>query len=231
MKSGLKTIFFDWDHTLWDHDQNAKASLRELCVETQVLPDLTKDFERFWKCYQTINTQLWEDYQFGRLDASTLRQTRFVKVFDAMQLSGPADYFSEEFLIRTPKKTALMPGAAALIQALAKQYPLYILTNGFHEVQVTKVESSGLASFFQGLFTSETMKSKKPQAAFFEQALVQAQVEAHEALMVGDHYEIDVLGAEAAGISSIHFCPDPSLPSPHTRNIQTLSELWEFLPA
>lgn len=72
--------------------------------------------------------------------------------------------------------------------------------------------SSNLAEIFAGLeldryldfiLASGAVGVAKPDPAFFRMALERAGVEPHEAVMVGDSYRADVLGARAAGMDAI----------------------------
>jgi YjjG family noncanonical pyrimidine nucleotidase len=201
MKFTPKAIFFDWDHTLWDHDRNAREVLTELFVEFR-LPALDSDL--VWNTFQQINDSLWEAYQLGQISQETLRETRFVRFFSALQMDGPAAEFSNAYLFRTPRKTNMLPGAFEVIEILAEKYPLYILTNGFNDIQWVKIEGAGMRHFFQEIITSEVAGHKKPARGFFEYALNAAGITPAEALMVGDHPVIDIRGAAEAGIEGIH---------------------------
>ncbi|MEY2793406.1 MAG: hypothetical protein RJA76_1398 [Bacteroidota bacterium] len=223
-----KAIFFDWDHTLWDHDANAKDSLTELFQEFQLYELSNHSFDSFFDIYQRVNYQLWEDYQFGKIDQQTLRDTRFRKVFDAIGVVGPYEDFGNEFLHRTPRKTKLIAGASEIIQELASRYPLYVLTNGFSDVQEIKISGSGLKHYFVHIITSEVANSKKPDPAFYRFALSLANCNSNEAIMIGDHEKIDVWGAEQVGIPSIHFC-EHSEKSSSERIITNLSELKNWI--
>ena len=223
-----KAIFFDWDHTLWDHDANAMESLSELFYAFDLDKKSIHTFGSFFEIYHKVNHQLWEDYQFGKIDQQSLRETRFKKVFEAIQIEGPHIEFGNEFLHRTPRKTKMLDGAVEIIELLAKNYPLFVLTNGFSDVQEIKISGSGLKHCFEQVITSEEAKAKKPDATFYQYALQQANCLPEEALMIGDHEKIDVWGAEQVGIPAIHFCAkdDPSLA---TRKINHLSELKNWI--
>ena len=121
-----------------------------------------------------------------------------------MAIEGPAEAFSEDYLFRTPRKTNLLPNAFEVVETLAKKYPLYILTNGFTDIQWVKIEGAGMAHFFQEIITSESAGCKKPAKGFFDYALRAAQILPEEALMIGDHPRIDIQAAANAGIPGIH---------------------------
>jgi YjjG family noncanonical pyrimidine nucleotidase len=215
MKFQPKAIFFDWDHTLWDHDRNAKEVLFELFNEFELLPNIQMDFQAILEIFYQINDRLWERYQTGEITQSYLRENRFKDYFTALNIQGNVEQFSQEYLFRTPRKNNLIDGASTVVGQLAEKYPLYILTNGFDDIQYVKVDGSGIGHFFQKLITSEQIGTKKPDPRFFEYALKMAKCEANEVIMIGDHEVADIRGAEDVGITAIHF---------HTKTSETKSK-------
>lgn len=224
MNFSPKALFFDWDHTLWDHDLNAREVLLDLAVEYEL------DIEplSYWASFEKINTGLWDQYAAGEISQAELRETRFVRFFEELRIEGPSSEFGDKYLERAPRKTNLMPGAFELIQDLAAHYPLYILTNGFDDIQFVKIEGAGMRSFFQEIITSQQVGTKKPSPLFYEYALERAGIKAEEALMIGDHVEADVRGALNVGIPAIHYNPF-SLATDLPHEIQHLDELRGLL--
>jgi putative hydrolase of the HAD superfamily len=204
MKFNPKAIFFDWDHTLWDHDRNAREVLLDLVDEFKLTNTLDIDQENIWNSFNVLNNQLWDDYQAKKISQMELRETRFKLFFSQMGYEGDPQKFSIEFLHRTPRKKNMLDGAYEIIQELAQKYPLFILTNGFDDIQFIKVEASGLKDCFQEIITSQQVGTQKPDLKFFAYALQRAECMAHEVVMVGDHPIADIQGAENAGIRSIH---------------------------
>ncbi len=224
MNFSPKALFFDWDHTLWDHDLNAREVLLDLATEYE----LNIEPESYWSTFEKINNGLWDQYAAGEISQAELRETRFVRFFEEVGIVGPAQEFGDKYLERAPRKTNLMPGAFELIQDLAEHFPLYILTNGFDDIQFVKIEGAGMRSFFQEIITSQQVGTKKPSPQFFHYALTRAGIEAHEALMIGDHVEADVRGAMQVGIPASHYKPcagETDLPY----EIQHLDELRALL--
>jgi putative hydrolase of the HAD superfamily len=204
MKFNPKAIFFDWDHTLWDHDRNAREVLLDLVDEFKLTSNFESDQNNIWNSFNVLNNQLWDDYQSKKITQMELRETRFKLFFSQLGYEGDPQKFSSEFLYRTPRKKHLMGGAFEMIEELAQKYPLFILTNGFDDIQFVKVEACGLKHCFQEIITSQQVGTQKPDIKFFEYALRRAGCLAHEAVMVGDHPIADIQGAENAGIKSIH---------------------------
>ncbi|WP_049902757.1 HAD family hydrolase [Halococcus agarilyticus] len=63
----------------------------------------------------------------------------------------------------------------------------------------------GVASHLDRVTTSEEVGRTKPDEAMFETALDKAGIEPARALMVGDRYENDMVGASRAGIQTVAF--------------------------
>lgn len=228
MKFKPKAIFFDWDHTLWDHDRNAQEVLLDLVHEFNLVSASQTDSGHIWESFRLLNNQLWDDYQSKKISQVELRETRFEHFFSLMNFKGNAQIFSEEFLYRTPRKNHLLVGAHDLIQGLSKKYPLFILTNGFDDIQSVKVEACGLKHCFKEIITSQQVGTQKPDKKFFDYALKRAMCLPREAIMVGDHIIADIQGAENAGIPSIHLNQN-KLKSKAQFQITHLTELYEYL--
>lgn len=204
MKFNPKAIFFDWDHTLWDHDRNAREVLLDLVDEFNLTNTFEVEKDNIWNSFNVLNNQLWDDYQSKKITQMELRETRFKLFFSQLGYEGDPQKFSSEFLYRTPRKKHMLDGASEIIQELAQKYPLFILTNGFDDIQFVKVEACGLKHCFQEIITSQQVGTQKPDIKFFTFALKRANCLAHEVVMVGDHPIADIQGAENAGIRSIH---------------------------
>lgn len=93
------------------------------------------------------------------------------------------------------------------------------------------LEELGLAPLLDVITTSLDTGYTKPQPQIFHEAVARAGVKADEALFVGDQYQIDVLGAEKAGLKGLlldrggHFKGMGSHSS-----IRNLNQLAEHLP-
>ena len=94
-----------------------------------------------------------------------------------------------------------------LLDYLKPKYHLHLITNGFQEVQDTKLSLSGMKPFFETLTVSEEVGVKKPNPEIFHYALSKAHATAEESLMIGDEMAVDIDGARAAGIDQVFFNP------------------------
>jgi putative hydrolase of the HAD superfamily len=122
------------------------------------------------------------------------------------------------------------PWSAAVLARLADHYRLGMITNGAPDLQRLKLEGTGLAEVFDPLVVSGDLGVGKPERAIFEHALRGAGVAAGEAVMVGDSWERDMVGALAMGMRGVWVNPHRA-PRPQTsigariRSIRDLREL------
>jgi putative hydrolase of the HAD superfamily len=77
---------------------------------------------------------------------------------------------------------------------------LGVITNGQTAWQSRKLESLGLGAFFDVVLISEAEGLRKPDPRIFASALDRCGVSPGDAVFVGDHPEVDVAGARAAGL-------------------------------
>lgn len=210
MKPKIEHIVFDLDHTLWDYDRAARETLGEL-FEMFGLHIYT-DIAAFWQVFRQVNQSLWQAYNQGKLKQDELRKQRFLQIF--AKLGVPLVYaaaFSEAYVQLCPHKPYTLPFAHETLQLLqSKGYRLHVLTNGFADVQFTKLQAAGLLSFFDEVVTSCRAKAAKPQPAAFRALLRYIGSHAHGCLMVGDNLEADVRGAERVGMQGLWFNPHQS---------------------
>jgi putative hydrolase of the HAD superfamily len=69
MNFSPKALFFDWDHTLWDHDLNAREVLLDLANEYELAIEPLS----YWASFEKINNGLWDQYAAGEISQAELR--------------------------------------------------------------------------------------------------------------------------------------------------------------
>ena len=106
--------------------------------------------------------------------------------------------------------SALNPGARELVETLAGQYRLGMVTNGYSDSQRGRLAAAGWSDRFDPLLISEEVGVAKPDRRIFLMALEQLELGAAEVLYVGDSLSHDRVGCLRAGIHFCHYCPDPA---------------------
>ncbi len=226
-----KHIFFDLDHTLWDFSSNSRKTLEVLFNEFQLQDRGVSSFTEFLHTYETINEGLWAKYRIGQIDKSTLRNGRFPAVFKHWDIVDHhlAETINERYLTDGPKQPGLMPNALKTLDYLQNKYEVHLITNGFKEVQATKLNASGLNGYFKTITTSEEVGVLKPNPKVFHHALDLASAQSGESVYVGDHFDTDVMGSKNAGIDQVFFNPhDADHPKIATFEIRDLVEMIEI---
>jgi putative hydrolase of the HAD superfamily len=209
MKSEIKYrhLFFDLDHTLWDFEANARATLMELHVALKLGERGVNDFDAFHKNYLAHNERLWEKYRNGQIRQEDLRTKRMSLSLLDFKIADDelAKNMSVRFLDLLPTRTILFPYTKEILGYLTDSgYILHLITNGFEITQHSKLKYSGLSPFFKEVITSEGSNSLKPHKEIFEFAFRKTNAFRHESIMIGDTIDVDILGAFNAGIDQVH---------------------------
>ncbi|AWA28721.1 noncanonical pyrimidine nucleotidase, YjjG family [Flavobacterium magnum] len=228
METKISDIFFDLDHTLWDFETNSALAFREIFGTNNVAVDL----DEFLLHYVPINLKYWELYQYDKITQSELRYGRLKDAFDATGYQIEDDLIhvlSAEYIRCLPQFNHLFEGTAEILEYLSKKYRLHIITNGFHDIQGSKLRNSKIDHYFNTITNSETAGVKKPHPQIFEYALKQANTQKERCLMIGDNLEADVLGALKCGFDAIHFTPGKSGTNQDIKSIAHLLHLKEYL--
>lgn len=222
-----RCIFFDLDNTLLDFRANTKLAFQEIFARLE-LNDGSVDLEKFLAIFERHNDYFWSEYRHGRIKKDALRTERFVKVFRELGIDRPdlLQQFSELYLTIRPRKVILFDQARETLAYLRNRYAMYLLTNGFGDVQMEKLEASGLQPFFSKLFIAELVGFQKPDRRFFEYAVKSIHAHKKECLMIGDDPDADIAGARNAGIDQVFFNPyRKTIPFKPTHEIKAISEL------
>ena len=213
-----KHILFDLDDTLWDFKANSRIAMCEIFNDYKLI-NFFDSFESFYDIYMVKNHQLWEQYAKGEVTKEYLSLERFLYPLRTVGIENKtlAKQLGEDFLQRTTLQTQLVDGALDLLNYLKDKYTLSIISNGFVEVQYTKLRQSGLLPYFSHIFLSEEIGYQKPDIRFFQTVLHKLCAKNTESVVIGDNFQTDIEGAKTANIHSIFYN-------------KTASELSDVLP-
>ncbi len=192
-------ILFDADETLFHF--NAFEGLKAAFIEFDV--DFSKtDYEE----YQALNKPLWVQYQNNEIDAETLKNRRF-SVW-AKRLNVSEVTLNAAFLQAMTKVCIPLDGVLDLLSSLQGKAKLAIITNGFTDLQQSRLERNGLQHTFEFLAISEQVGVAKPNKGIFEFAFEKmGHPMKSKVLMVGDTLKSDVLGGINFGIDTCWYNP------------------------
>ena len=217
-------ILFDADDTLFHFD--AFSGLKLMFSRFGI--EFTKqDYEE----YQIVNQSLWVEYQNNNITAEQLQQQRFHSWASKLQIF-PQD-LNTAFLEAMADICSPLKGATSLLAALNGKAKLGIITNGFTELQQTRLERTGLSNHFELLVISEQVGVAKPHIDIFEHALsAMGNPPRERVLMVGDNPDSDILGGINAGLDTcwvnVNNRPTPVGITPRYQ-VSSLAELENLL--
>lgn len=229
---GYKNLFFDLDDTIWAFSNNARDTFSELYHKYK-FDRYFDSFKHFYTLYHERNVELWVEYGNGGITKEELNHQRFLFPLQAVGVNDEAlsKSYSDDFLNLIPTKSGLMPHAKEILEYLAPKYNLYILSNGFHELQFRKMSSAGVDVYFKKVVLSEDIGLHKPRPEIFNFALSSTQSELRESLMIGDSWEADIVGARGVGMHQAYYNVSgrTALPFRPTYEIKDLRELIALL--
>lgn len=208
----LQAILFDLDQTLHDRVASLPRFARDQYVRLSGDPAQADEFVARFVALDA-GGQVWKDRVYERLVAE------FPLPGNPTVAELVADY-----LANYPHHALLMPGAATVLPQLrAAGLKIGLVTNGRSDLQRAVIAALGLASWLDAIIISAEVGCRKPETPIFHLALAALGSVAAVTLMVGDSYEADVAGAEAAGLWALQLGPQhPANPAPA---LATLSEL------
>ncbi|MBA2376407.1 MAG: HAD family hydrolase [Actinomycetota bacterium] len=223
-----KAVLFDLDDTLFDH---AFAARRALEVIHGDLPRFAeKPFETLESEYSILLEEVHLRVLAGELTLEEARRDRMRTLLsgdERMPADSEVDGLASRFRDGYQENRRVAEGVHELLGELRERGILVgVVTNNLTAEQKGKLAFCRLDSLVDFMVTSEEVGSPKPERAIFEAALERADCRASEAVVVGDSWESDILGARNAGIRAVWYNPK-NLPRPDS----TLAdELRSFQP-
>ena len=123
-----------------------------------------------------------------------------------------------------------MAGAASCSRRSTPRVPIAIVSNNLLEEQTDKLRLCGFDRFVDDLVVSEEIGITKPDPAIFRFALDRLGVPADEAVMVGDSWAADIVGARRAGIRAVWFNPRHLAPPERDAAVAEIASLTPVEP-
>jgi HAD superfamily hydrolase (TIGR01509 family) len=122
-----------------------------------------------------------------------------------------------------------MPGTEEALDRLrAAGLRLGVVSNSDGRVEEA-LRAAGIDDRFDVILDSTLVGVEKPDPAIFRAALAALDVGPEEALYVGDLYDVDVVGARAAGIEAVLLVAAAAEPGPECRRVDSLVALADDL--
>ncbi|MDE0467301.1 MAG: HAD family hydrolase [Candidatus Poribacteria bacterium] len=231
----IKVVFFDLDGTLCDSDTAWDIAQRDMFqLFRKHYPDVSE--ESLTAAWGTVHQELFQQLNAGKCSMAEVRDSRFQCLFAELDL--PTNSVMEEindfFCSRYLTSLHLYEDVTVLEELHA--YHVGIITNGAHDEhtdsQLSKVRHLGLSERIQSLTISDEIGIRKPKVGIFKVACERAEVSLEEAMFIGDSVQNDIVGANQAGMTSVHINRTSSKLIPKMADEQpdySISNLYDVL--
>jgi putative hydrolase of the HAD superfamily len=226
--NNISHIFFDLDHTLWDFDKNSALTFEKIFE----LNNINVNLDEFVEVYEPINFQYWKLYREEKIDKASLRYGRLNDAFNMLNVKIKTSMIyklSEDYIFYLSTFNYLFDGTIEILEYLQNKYKLHIITNGFKEVQQSKLNNANIDKYFDTITNSEMVGVKKPNPKIFKHALNVAKASQENSIMIGDNYEADILGALNYGLDAICFNYHNETLGKEVKQVDNLLQLKQYL--
>lgn len=234
----IRAVIFDLDDTVVVEKASAEAAFLAACelarseygLDPKALHEtVRRTCRELWHASSThpyckeIGISSWEGMwaRFDGDDPNLKNLRKFAPVyriqswvnalaeFDIVDLSLSAE-LADAFCIERRKHHIVFDDVRAVLDELQKKYKLAIISNGAPDLQREKLAGSGVGAYFEAVVISGEHGTGKPDAKLFEIVLEHLDVETHEAIVIGNSRNTDILGAQNAGVKSVWLNRDNS---------------------
>lgn len=194
---GIRAITLDLDDTLWDVGpviERAERILWSWLGEHYPRIPGTYTPEQAYALRMEVMEKHWEQsHDFRFLRRKVLGQM-------AESVGYPADIAEDAFAVfdRARNEVEIFPEVLPALEWLTAHFFLVAVTNGNADL-----ETIGIRHLFDDVVTAVDVGAAKPAPSIFLEGVSRAGVGVDEALHVGDHPEIDIAGAQQAGLRTV----------------------------
>lgn len=202
-------FLFDLDQTLLDFHASERKAL-EIVIKANGLCFREEDYVHF-KAY---NKSLWLELEKGtisRTELFTLRFTDLIKRCGGDIAKIDPLTINSEFINTMAVNGVPMEGAPEFVKRLKDDIEdsrIYIVSNGATVNAEGRIKSTGLDTYIEELFISESMGVAKPSVEYFDMVLEKIGESKESCIVIGDSLTSDMLGAKNASLCSVWFMPE-----------------------
>ncbi|MEM9103098.1 MAG: HAD family hydrolase [Pseudomonadota bacterium] len=223
----IKGILLDLDNTLYEYEPLHNIALKPVQAYCQNTFHLSADefIQRFHQAkVQVKNQHLGMASSHNRL----LYMQKLCEILEVNPLRHALKLYNlywDTFL----EHLELSNDGRSFFETVAATQ-ICLVTDLTSHIQYRKLDKLGLTHFVDAIVSSEEAGHEKPHPYPFLLALQKLKLKVHEVIMVGDHYEKDIVGAHSLGIKSYWLTHDTKgvVPEEGVVTIQYLEDIpWQ----
>jgi putative hydrolase of the HAD superfamily len=191
-------ILFDIDGTLLDHSSAQRSGAVALHARITDGGDLNS----FLSSWRVALERHYARYLAGEISYTDQQRARVREVVGGSLTNTEVDRLFAVYLAVYEDAWRLYPDVWPCMEQLSNTR-LGIISNGNAAQQRAKLQQTGIIDHFEIVLVSEECGYAKPDAETFLQACRLLGNSPDDVTYVGDHYEVDAVGARRAGLNGI----------------------------
>lgn len=228
-------LLWDIDGTLMDFKKAEAMALSQSLCDVDVRPT-----EELIEAYSKINLSYWKRLERGEITKEQVLIGRFEEFLERFSIDADPSEFLESYEDNLGHAWFIQDDSLELCKNLKDLgVAQYVVTNGWLQVQKTKLRESGFDQVMDGSFISDEFGVPKPKKEFFEACFERIfgtdtpdEAQLASVLIIGDSLTSDMQGGINAGIDRCWYRhPGESNTEniPVTYEIENLSEIYKIL--
>lgn len=244
-----KYLLIDLDDTLLDWHETERRALTETFRE-RFSRELTTEEVGL---YNRINAECWKLLEQKMIIKDELKVKRFAEFAEALGIlkssafeDGTPMYrnlaaespdlamvqeINIDYMQRLSRTVVEFPEAAGVCRALAKEYRIFLITNGTDWVQRGRLAGVSFTDVFEGIIISDEVGCNKPDPRFFRGVTeLTGDEDPSHYLVIGDSLTSDIAFGKAIGADTVWVHNrDDGKEGEATYTVRTLPELERLL--
>ncbi len=197
----IKLVTFDLDDTLWDAGPILRAAEeKQFDWIQQQVPEFSNKIQR--SELNGIRKQLVQQNPLLKHNLTDLRRTILATALQQIGLDKSSAeslaHQAVEVFLQGRHDVSYFNHTFEVLKILSSQYTLAALSNGNADVKRLEI-----GQYFSFSYSSADVGTGKPAPDMFLAALKHLNIQAEEAVHVGDHPENDIRAAAQAGLGAI----------------------------
>ena len=208
-----ETVLLDFDHTLFD----STVSERDAFLGAMSALGIA-DPGSYFHTYKSVNMSLWKAAERGELTVVDVGDQRFHRFVETVGLDLDPVELRSGFESGMAEFGELYDGALDLLDHLAGNVTLGLVTNALSHIQRARIERVGIGHYFQSIVISSELGIAKPDPGIFEAAFTELGLASDhpavkaDTIMIGDSLSSDIQGGANFGVDTCWFNPSAALP-------------------
>lgn len=202
----IKKIIFDLDGTLISWQDRYADAFKMALEDNHIALDYRRQSEfsaNFEKNYNNISIKNGIEY-FFKVYNIEITEDFFKSWLNYLGVMSEYDPVMEEFL-----------------RDLSKYYNLVVLTNWFQSSQLARLQHAKIAKYFSAVYGGDEYLKPHPNSYL----LAAGSDNVRDCLMVGDSYEIDIVGALNLGMPAVLISENERVDVPTIKNVYELKKV------